>query len=128
MADTLGHWRLLAADRDRAWQVVDFQNGTVQLDLVSHTLLFTLEEFRELARLVHGLASAPAPLAVVAGRPSRSLSRCLCHGNWAVQIDRTVLRFSPEGFGALCRLCEAALTVLTPLPPQSGLCAAYPLN
>ncbi|GIW05960.1 MAG: hypothetical protein KatS3mg060_0765 [Dehalococcoidia bacterium] len=128
MADALNRWRLLAADSERAWQVIDFQNGTVQLDLVSHTVLFTLEEFRELAAIVSGLATAAAPLAIVAGRPSRSLSRCLCHGNWAVVIDRTVLRFSPEGFGTLCRLCGEALARLAAVPCQNGLGAGYPLN
>lgn len=128
MGNGAGGWRLLAADSERAWQVVDFQNGTIQLDLVSHTLLFTVEEFRELAGIVTMLATTTPPFALVAGRPSRSLSRCLCHGNWAVQIDRTVLRFSPDGFGALCQLCRAALTGLNSAPCQRGLGAPYPLN
>ncbi|MCL6647512.1 MAG: hypothetical protein K6U89_04190 [Chloroflexi bacterium] len=69
-------------------------------------MLFTREEFRELATVVASLATAASPLALVAGRPSRTFSRCPRHGNWAILIDRTVLRFTLEEFGALCRLCR----------------------
>ncbi|GIW11405.1 MAG: hypothetical protein KatS3mg061_2462 [Dehalococcoidia bacterium] len=62
-------------------------------------MLFTREEFRELATVVATLATAASPLALVVGRPSRTFSRCPCHGNWAILIDRTVLRFTLEGFG-----------------------------
>lgn len=88
MGDRSNGWRQLVAASERAWQVVDFQNGAAQLDLVSHLPLFTVEGFCKLAGIVALHATTTSPLTLTMGRPSRSLSRCRCHGQWAAPVDR----------------------------------------